>query len=325
VLPFLNRSDREEDDVFADCMVEDLTAALSVIRWMKVVAASATAAYRTGARNLREIGREIGVRYLLEGNLRRVLGDLRITAQLVEAENGNILWTQRYDRPIVELSAMQEDLVAEVAAHLSVQVHRVEMEHALEKPRDLSAWEASLRSNAYASRRTRPGFEAAVAEARRAVEIDPDDGAVRAILAAAQGRLFIHLGGDDPELEKEILENVRRARPLDPNNPVVLLCAASALDSVRRQQDALALAERAVAISPNLGPRVLPLQQSSRGSADRRRRSPNWRRPSVLGSTAFGRTRCRSGARSRICRPGGSARRLTRPIAPFAFCHVPTR
>jgi TolB-like protein len=251
VLPFINRSGREEDDVFADGMVGDLAAALSGNPRMKVVAASATAIYRQAARDLRQIGRVLGVRYLLEGNVRRVGADLRVAAQLVEAESGAILWTQKFDRPLAQLSALQEDLATEVAAHLGVQVQRVEIEHALKKPGAPSAWEAFLRATARPGRTTRD-LEALLAEAKRAVEIDPNDGLPYALLAAAQSRLLMFRGGDDPELTREIVENIRRARALEPENPFVLVPTVIGLIGLGKLQDALALAERVVALSPNL-------------------------------------------------------------------------
>jgi tetratricopeptide (TPR) repeat protein len=189
------------------------------------------------------------VRYLLEGNVRRVGDNLRVTAQLVEADSESILWTQKFDRPLAELAALQEDLVGEVAAHLGVQVLRAEMEHALKKSGDLSGWEARLRTGAYAGHATRSGWEAAVAEARRAVEIDPC-GEAYALLAAMQGRVLLFRGDEDPELVQEIVDNVRRARELDPNHPAVLAASASALAAIHKLKEALPLAERAIAIHP---------------------------------------------------------------------------
>jgi TolB-like protein len=252
VLPFINRSGREADDLFAEDMVEDLTAALSRSQWMKVVAASAAAAYRNGARDLRKIGRDLGARYLLEGNIRRAGEDLRVTAQLVEAESGNILWLQRFGRPLGEVSALQDELVAEVAAHLHEQVHRAEIEHALKKRGDVSIWEAAMRADAYSAHATRKGYEAAVAEHRRALELDPNDAMACAFLASGQGMLLRFQGGDVPELEEEIVANIRRARALEPDNPLVLHGIASALNCLGKAQDALPLAERAVAINPSL-------------------------------------------------------------------------
>jgi TolB-like protein len=252
VLPFINRSGVEADDIFADGMVEDVTAALSYNPWLKVVAASTTATYRKGARDLRQIGRDLAVRYLLEGNVRRVGDDLRVTAQLVEAEDGDILWMQKFDRPLSELAALQEDLVTEVAACLGVEVQRAEMGHALRKPGDISAWEAYLRAVAYYSRLSRPGFEASVAEAKRAVEIDPSYGLAFAMLALAQSQASLFRDGDGAKLAEEISENIWRAHALDPDDPTVLVGAAAALAVLRKPRDALPFAERAVALNRNI-------------------------------------------------------------------------
>jgi TolB-like protein len=251
VLPFINRSGREEDDAFADCMVEDLTAALSGSPWMKVVASSATAIYRQGARELRQIGCDLGARYLLEGNVRRVGADLRVTTQLVEAETSNILWTQKFDRPLQELSELQEELAAELARHLRVQVERAARERALGKPGDVTAWEALSRALGYFSRATLADLELAVAEAERAVDIDPGYGHGYGALSAIQSKLLTYRG-DDPELAQAIAGNVRRARALDPNNVSVLIGISAALSALGKLQDALPLAQRALAIYPDL-------------------------------------------------------------------------
>jgi TolB-like protein/Flp pilus assembly protein TadD len=251
LLPITNRSGVQQDDVFADGVVEDLAASLPS-PWIKVVAANATALYRKGPRDLRQIGRDLEVRCLLEGNVRRVGEDLRLTAQLVEAESESILWTQKFDRPLAELAALQEDLVTEVAAHLGVQVIRAEMEHALQKPGDISAYEARMRGGAYAGHATRSAWEAAVAETKRAVDIDPNDGLAYALLAASQGRVLHLRGGDDPELAREIVDNIRKARELDPNSPAALAGIGSALAALRKLPEALRFAERAVALSPTL-------------------------------------------------------------------------
>jgi TolB-like protein len=251
VLPFINRSGLPADDNFADAMGEDLTAALSLTPFRRVVAASATTFYRKGGRDLRQIGRDLGVLYLLEGNVRRVRDDLRVTAQLVEAESGSILWTQRFDRPLAQLSALQDDLVTEVAAHLDGQITRVAMEQALNKPGNTSALDAVLRAQAHFTDATRAGWEAAVAEAKRAVQIDASYSPAYAALLVAQSRLLTYLDGDDRELLREIADNIRRARALDPNNSSVLSGVASALAALGDLEDALTLAERLIAMHPN--------------------------------------------------------------------------
>jgi TolB-like protein len=253
ILPFLNRSGRAEDDSFADCMADDLTAALSGGFWTKVVAAGAVAsAYRAGARDVRQIGRDLGARYLTEGTIRRAGDHLRVTAQLVEAENGDVLWAEKFDRPLADLSALQEDLVAEIAAHLGVQVERAEIDYAVNKLGDVAGRESALRAYVTStSYPTRSGYAASVAELKRAVQASPNDGATCAFLAAQQGQLLHHGGGDDPALEREIAENIRKARTLDPNNPALLMWIGAALIGLRRLDEALPLAERAVALLPN--------------------------------------------------------------------------
>ena len=111
VLPFANRSGASEDEVFAGGMVEDIIDALSQGVNLKVITSSATARYRTGALpDLHAMAHDLGVRYVMEGNVRRAGNVLRVTAQLVEAEGGAILWTQKFERPLSELADLQEDL-----------------------------------------------------------------------------------------------------------------------------------------------------------------------------------------------------------------------
>jgi TolB-like protein len=234
VLPFINRSGRDEDEAFADGLLEDLTATLSAARWMTVVSASVTAPYRKGGRDLRQIGRDLGVRYVLEGNLRRLGEHLRVTAQLVEAESGGIMWTQKFDRPVAELSALQDDLMTEVAALL---LRRLE-------------W-AEGRPFAQLSDPTLSGWAAVVADHKRAIEIDPGDAIAYAGLAAAQSQLLHYLDGDDAKLRREIVENIRRARALEPEHPLVLAPCAGAFIGLGKLPDALLLAERGVALSPD--------------------------------------------------------------------------
>jgi TolB-like protein len=259
VLPFVSRSEVKKDDVFAHGLVEDLTATLSMNPRMKVIASSATAAYREEARDLRQIGRDLGAGYLLEGNVRRVAKDLRVTAQLVEAQSGNILWTRKFDRPVAELSSLQDDLVAEVAAHLGVQVNRVDIAHALNAPGGVNARDMLIRATAHGQLATRAGLAAAIAEAKRAVEIDPNYDHAYALLAAVQGRLWNYRSAADPQMAQEIVDNARRARALGPHEPLVLAGVAWAFAGVGRLHDALEVAQRAIALRPNLDTALLAL------------------------------------------------------------------
>jgi TolB-like protein len=252
LLPFVNRSGLEEDDIFADGMVDDLTVALSVSRKLKVIASSATAIYRTGPRDLRQIGRELDVHYLLEGNLRRVGTELRVTAQLVTTEDGDIVWTQKFDRPLAEIAALQEDLVSEVAAHLGGQIERAELEKALRKPGNISAWEAVLRASAHLGRSSATAAEEAIAEAQRAIEIDPGYDLAHATLALAQGLRYVMRAEDEPALAQAVLASVAHAQNFNSDDPMVLSRISAALHFIGRSNEALPFAERAVSLNPNL-------------------------------------------------------------------------
>ncbi len=252
ILPFTNRSSERADEVFAGGMVEDVAAALSLGRGLKVIAQSATFAYRKNTSDLRTIGLELGAKYIMEGNVRRVGASLRVTAQLVEAENGAILWTQKFDRPLAELAELQEELVNEVAAHLGVQIQKIEMDRALKKPGDITAWEAVMRSWAAYARWAPDSMAVAVTEARRAVALAPNYAVARGTLAMALALEFQQTGFRDRNLIGEAIEHAEAGLALNPNNAAVLFQVANTFSNAGRHTEALSLAERAVDLNPSL-------------------------------------------------------------------------
>jgi TolB-like protein len=253
ILPFTNRSGERADDVFADGMVEDLILALSLSGGIKVIARSATVVYRQNVSDLRSIGRDLGVRYLLEGNVRRIGASLRVTAQLVEADNGAVLWCQKFDRPLNELATLQEQLVMEVAAQLGDRVERVEIEKALSKPGDLTAWEAVIRALAVMVSFNLESLNVGLTEARKALTIAPDYALGHAVLAAALGCLYAATGGRDDSLAREARTHVERAVALGVSDPLVLSWAAWGLAGCGFWQDAERYSQRAVDLNPQIG------------------------------------------------------------------------
>ena len=254
VLPFTNRSGLADDEVFAIGMVEDVVDALSQAANLRVISSSATARFLTGALpDLEAIGRQLGVRYLLEGNVRRAGADLRVTAQLVEAETGTIAWTQRFDRPLAELAALQEALVKEVAVRLDVTVRDLEMARALRKPSDLTAWECCMR--AHASFRVTGGTSLiqAIRESKHAISLSPDYALAFAILAQATSLVYHLLTPDDERLVREVEEYINRAVALESNNALVLSFVAGALNFIGQPDAAILRANRAVQINPESG------------------------------------------------------------------------
>ncbi|MFI4966598.1 MAG: TIR domain-containing protein [Caulobacterales bacterium] len=252
ILPFVNRSGLAEDDVFAFGMVEDIIDAMSQGVEVRVVASSATARFRTGEMpDLDAMARQLGVRYVLEGNVRRAGENLRVTTQLIEAAGGNILWTQKFDRPLDQLAALQEELVLEVAAHLRTQAHRLEIERALRKPGDLTAWEAVMRSIAAYRRMTGPALLLGLEEARKAVEIAPDYGLAHALFAQAQAIIYNQMAPDSPAEAQRIRAQIEHALTLDPDNPLVLSTAAGGLAALGFPEEGLAAGRRAIQLNPS--------------------------------------------------------------------------
>lgn len=254
VLPFTNRSGAAEDEVFAEGMVEDVVAALSQGVNVRVLGSMTTAGLKKGTfTDIAAIGRQLGVRYLLEGNVRRAGVGPRVTTQLLEAASGAVLWAAKFDRPLAELAELQEELVLDVAASLDAKVYNLEMERALKKPSDITAWEAMMRAwSAYR------GFDPValrrgVEEATRAVSVAPDYAAAQAMLALTLSAQHAGAGLDDPAAVQRIHGMTTRALELDPEDTAVLNNAAHALCMIGRPQEALRHITRALAKTPGDG------------------------------------------------------------------------
>ena len=254
VLPFTNRSHLPEDEVFAEGMVEDLIDALSHGVNIQVLSSSSTARFRTGAMpDVEAMGRQLGVKYLLEGNVRRSASNLRVTAQLVAAEGGEIVWTQRFDRPLADLAALQEELIEEVAAHLGTQVYRMAMEQALKKPSDLTAWECVMRALAAMRRLSGETLGLAIQEATHAVAIAPDYGLAQALMAHSSSLAYMFLSPDNAAEAKRIRFHIDRALACDGESAAVLAHVAFALMYTGQAQEALTSALRSIEINPGYG------------------------------------------------------------------------
>ena len=142
VLPFDNLSGDPEQEYFADGMAEDLITTLSRIRWLFVTARNSTFTYKGRAVDVKRIGQEMGVRYVLEGSVRKGGDRVRITAQFIEATTGNHIWAKRYDRQLADIFAIQDELTEAIAGEIEPELAEVERERAYrEPPENLNAWD----------------------------------------------------------------------------------------------------------------------------------------------------------------------------------------
>ena len=184
VLPFTNMSGDPEQEYFADGITEDIITELSRSRSLFVIARNSSFAYKGKAADIREVGRELGVRYVLEGSVRKAGNRVRVTAQLIEATTGGHLWAERYDRELADIFAVQDEITASVSRAIHPALERSERERAVRKPADdLDAWESYHRGMWHFSRIEAGDNETARGFFRRAVELDPQF--ARAVAALA--------------------------------------------------------------------------------------------------------------------------------------------
>jgi TolB-like protein len=254
VLPFTNRSGLPEDEVFAEGMVEDVISALSQGANVRVLGSTVTANLsRTAIPDLEALGRQLGVRYLLEGNVRRVGASLRVTTQLLKAETAAIMWTGKFDRPLTELAELQEELVKDIAANLDAQVYRQEMERALKKPSDITAWEAMARSSAAYRRFDAEALTKGIEEAQRAIVIAPDYAQAHASLASSFGAAYLSAGTDNPAEVERIRSIADRALALASDDASVLSHVGAALCYIGDPEAGIRYTERAIRKAPGIG------------------------------------------------------------------------
>jgi TolB-like protein/Tfp pilus assembly protein PilF len=186
VLPLSNMSADEEQEYLADGMTEDLITGLAANRHLYVVSRNSTFAYKGQSPDIRQVGRDLGVRYVLEGSLRRVGESLRTTVQLIDSADGNHLWAEKYDRAASEMSQSQDEVVGEIAGALSLQINAAERKRSKgEATHGLSTWDLVQRGLSYAAYSS-PSIETiqkGQAILKSAVELDPNDGFARACYA----------------------------------------------------------------------------------------------------------------------------------------------
>jgi adenylate cyclase len=259
VLPFANLSDDPQQDYFSDGITEDITTELSRFSELLVIARNSSFQYKGKAVDIRQVGRELGARYVLEGSVRRIGDRIRITAQLVDAVTGAHRWAERYDRELHDVFAVQDEVARAIVAILAAHVNRAEIERALLKPP--AAWEAYeyyLRgAEAYLlhmSGRTK----ASLYQARRLLEqclaIDPDYVRAAVMLSRTHIHAYVEpLDGDyaNPAALDRALKLVETAVRLDPRLPQARAQLGEVLIYKRQHDAAIAEFERAFALNPN--------------------------------------------------------------------------
>src|SRR5262245_28401538 len=252
VLPFANMSGDPEQEYFADGISEDIITGLSKLRWFFVIARNSSFIYKGKALDVKRVARELGVRYVLEGSVRKGGNRVRITAQLIDAATSNHVWADHYDGDLSDVFALQDQITEKVVAAIEPKLLEAEgIRSQNRSPDDLGAWDLLIQANSLFWRLTKAETEAAINILRQAIERYPDYGPAHSILAFA---LLIsgYLGWS--VLDVHLQEAVRlaaRAAQLDDSDPWVHLALGFAAFVRRRTNGAVAEFRRALALNPN--------------------------------------------------------------------------
>jgi len=264
VLPFANLSRDPEQEFFADGIAEDIITALSKLRWFFVIARNSTFTYKARAVDVKQIGRELGVRYVLEGSVRKSGNRLRITAQLVEATSGNHVWAERWDRDIGDIFEVQDEITERVVAAIEPQLYAAEHFRSQRKPPEsLDAWECVVRALSYISRRSQEDNAAALELLQRAVTLDPAYAQAHSVLAYVLGLDAVYGWRPRENVLPLALESAQKAVLLDDDDPWSHLALGSVFARVDRPEEAISEFRRALALNPNFALRSQPARHGA--------------------------------------------------------------
>jgi TolB-like protein/class 3 adenylate cyclase/Tfp pilus assembly protein PilF len=251
VLPFTNLSGDAEQDYFADGICEDIITALSRIRWFFVIARNTTFTYKGKAVDIQQVARELGVRYVLEGSVRKAGGRIRITAQLIEGETGNHIWAERYDRNLEDIFEIQDEITENIAGALEPQLANAEYLRSRRKnPQNLDAWDLVIQAMARIGEFSRDGSAKAVELLDRAIAIDPTY--ARAYSHKAWILAWrIHQGFADASTLPQAIDAAETAIRYDPDEPWAYIARLFIANHTRDIDRCFTSARRAIELNPN--------------------------------------------------------------------------
>jgi adenylate cyclase len=254
VLPFTNMSTDPEQEFFADGIAEDIITALSRYPSLFVIARNSTFTYKGRAVDVKQVGRELGVRYVLEGSLRKAANRVRITAQLVEADTGNHVWAERYDRDLADIFAVQDEITEAVTIAIAPAIADAERLRAMRKPPgSLDAWGAYQRGLWHLGKFTAADTDLAQEFFQRAIDLDNAFAGGFCGLAAAQTQAAnTFMTRDMTDTLGSAEELARHAVALDAADAEARACLGRVLLTQGNYEGAVTEVERALAISPNL-------------------------------------------------------------------------
>ncbi|WP_247654408.1 adenylate/guanylate cyclase domain-containing protein [Microvirga sp. HBU67558] len=253
VLPLRNMSGGPEQDYLADGLTEEIVAALSRFRSLFVIAYSSTATYKGKAVDVRQVSRELGVRYVLEGSVRRVANRLRIIAQLIDATTGSHIWTDRYDGDVTDLFDLQDRVTEAIVGALEPTITLSEIEWAKRKrPDSLDAYGCVMRALPAVWSQDPHKKAEGLRLAEQAMDLDPTYALSKALAAWCYAQRVMSMTTSDPSTTRtRALQLAREAASLDSNDPLVLTVLSAAYNLIGQVALGLAAVEKALTLDPN--------------------------------------------------------------------------
>ncbi len=252
VLPFDNMSGDQEQEYFSDGISEDIITALSKSRWFFVIARNSSFTYKGNPVHMTRVAAELGVRYVVEGSVRKSGDRVRITAQLNDTATGSHIWAEHYDRDLTDVFAVQDEITDAIVAAIEPQIYAAENFRSRRKPpNSIDAWDLVMRALSHHWRVTRTDSAAARALLERAIAIDPDYG--QALSLFATNHMFgVHLGWTDIATSAPVAERAALAAiAADSEDSWAHTALGSVYFSTRRLDDSLAEFELALQLNPN--------------------------------------------------------------------------
>jgi TolB-like protein/Tfp pilus assembly protein PilF len=252
VLPFVNMSGDPEQEYFSDGISEDIITALSKLRWFFVIARNSSFVYKGKAVHLKQVAEELGVRYVVEGSVRKGGDRLRITAQLNDTATGGHVWAERYDRDLADVFAVQDEIAANIVAAIEPQLYAAESFRAQRKPPDsMDAWDLAMRGLSHYWRVTRQDNVVAQALLEKAIAIDPNYGQALGVLATSY-MFTAHMGWADMASASKLAKSAALAAiRADAEDPWAHNALGHVYLFARRFDDSLAEFEAALRLNPN--------------------------------------------------------------------------
>jgi TolB-like protein/Tfp pilus assembly protein PilF len=253
VLPFNNMSGNPENEFLADGLTEDIITALARLNWLFVIARNSSFVYKNKPTDVRQVARDLGVRYVLEGSMRTAGERVRITSQLIDAESGKHIWAEKFDRELRDVFAVLDEITEQVVAAVEPHLYAEEGFRARGKqPDSIDAWGLVVRALSLTSKIDRAQNEEARTLLRRAIEMDPGYARAHALLSwALWWAAYCYWLSDRPAGYREAAAHAEQAVSLDPGDPWARMCCGLSLSQAAQHERALAELRAALQLNPS--------------------------------------------------------------------------